>query len=158
MDNIPASPQILVPNVPASFCPKGNISEIFQAFVDEVLKNATLSVPGIGQVTPEQITEINATLIDLQNQINANKIYFLSGEVELSNGDAGYNVDFTSTPMPNADYFIGLTLVTSTTGMAAPETIISVDDGSPAITGFTINVDNGSSGDKVMWMAIGKNI
>ena len=71
MDNASTSPQIIFPNVPDDFCPTGNWSEVLQQFIDAVLSNGTINVPGLGDVTPEEIQTINAELQDLQNQIDA---------------------------------------------------------------------------------------
>lgn len=156
MDNLAASPQILVPDVPAGFCPTGNWEQIFQQFIDICLKNATLSVPGIGLVTPEEIVSINEQLTSQQNQITANKLLFRQGEFDLDNGNDDYTVTFDSTqPMPNSDYAINLTLVTSAAAMPDPETIISYRNGTITVLGFGVNVANGVSGQKVRWCVIG---
>lgn len=156
MDNLPASPAILFPNVPDGFCPVGTWEQIFQQFIDSCLKNATLSVPGIGLVTPEEIIAINEQLTELQNQVTANQLYFRHGEFDLNNGDDVYTVAFDSTePMPSADYAIHLTLVTTATGLVAPETVVSYRDGTQQVLGFGVNVDNGVTGQKVKWSVIG---
>ena len=72
MDNTDSSPAITFPNVPDDFCPTGNWQNVFQEFIDSVLVNGTINVPGLGDVTPQQITQINQTLADQQNQISAN--------------------------------------------------------------------------------------
>lgn len=156
MDNLPASPAILIPDVPDGFCPVGTWEQIFQQFIDTCLKNATLSVPGIGLVTPEEIVSINEQLTDQQNQITANKLYFRHGEFDVTNGDDNYAVAFVSTePMPNTDYAINLTLVTALAPMPDPETVISVRSGTPAVLGFGVNIANGVAGQKVKWSVIG---
>jgi hypothetical protein len=71
MDNESSSPQIQFPNVPDDFCPTGNWQEVLQQFIDIVLSNGTINVPGLGDVTPAQIQTINAELASQQNQINA---------------------------------------------------------------------------------------
>jgi len=154
MDNIQSSPQIEVPNVPADFCPKGTLQYIFQQFVDVVLKNATLSVPGLGDVTPEEIQQINTQLDELQNQINANIIYFRSGEFDVNAGDETYDVAFVSTEqMPSGDYAVGLTFWSDGTIPSPPEPVLSLI-GSQTIAGFSVRVENGIAGWKVKWHAI----
>ena len=71
MDNQDSSPALTFPNVPIDFCPTGNWSEILQEFIDVVLVNGTINVPGLGDVTPEQIAQIQEDLADQQNQIDA---------------------------------------------------------------------------------------
>jgi hypothetical protein len=71
MDNQASSPQIIFPNVPDDFCPSGNWTQVLQAFIDEVLINGAINVPGLGNVTPAEITDINNELLSLQNQIDA---------------------------------------------------------------------------------------
>lgn len=157
MDNLQSSPQIQVPNVPADFCPKGDLRYIFQQFVDIVLKNATLSIPGIGDVTPGQIAEIENELASLQNQIDANTLLFRYGEFDVTNGDNAFSVTFASEEsMPSGDYAIGLSLVTTAAAMGTPETIVSVKEGTPQSLGFGVNVANGHVGQKVKWHVIGR--
>jgi hypothetical protein len=71
MDNTSTSPALIFPNVPQDFCPSGNWTEVLQAFIDEVLSNGTIDVPGLGDVSPAEIQNINDDITDLQNQIDA---------------------------------------------------------------------------------------
>lgn len=156
MNNTQSSPQILVPNVPVGFCPTGNWQQIFQQFVDLVLKNATLSIPGIGDVTAEQIQEINSTLTSLQNQINANVLYYRSGEVTLDSAtDKSYIVAFTE-PMPNNLYGISLSFGYNGTPAGTPEPVAAVINGEIYTTGFGLRVENGIVGWTVKWFVIGQ--
>lgn len=157
MDNQKASPAIQVPNVPADFCPKGDLRYIFQRFVDLVLKNATLSIPGLGDVTPEEIQNIQTELQNQQNQIDANALLFRYGQVDVANGDQTIPVAFVSGEgMPSGDYHISLTLVTTLAALDDPETVISYKDGTAQALGFGINVANGVAGQKIKWGVIGR--
>jgi hypothetical protein len=158
MDNIQASPSIEVPNVPEGFCPKGNWRQVFQEFINVVLKNATLNVPGLGEVTPQEIDELKAKDVSLQNQIDANKFNFLQGEVATAAGTLDeYIVAFPSTTlMPTSDYFIGLTMVGPASALPAPEPTVFVKSGTQTASGFTFVVDTGIAGWSVRWCAISK--
>ena len=46
MDNADSSPAITFPNVPDDFCPTGNWQNVFQVFIQHVLSNGTILVPG----------------------------------------------------------------------------------------------------------------
>lgn len=89
MDNQSTSPQIIFPNVPDDFCPVGNWSEILQQFIDTVLSNGTINVPGLGDVNPEEITELQSevTAQGLQITANSTNITTLQGDVTTLQGD-----------------------------------------------------------------------
>ena len=157
MDNQSSSPQILFPNVPQDFCPTGNWTEILQQFIDIVLSNGTIDVPGLGDVTPEEIQAINDELQDLQNQIDALSGGAVIREGELTSiavGDNTYPVIF-STPMPDNTYSVAITpRATGVTGQTAYPTFL-VQSGSKTASGFTIIVENGISQiTDVEWIAI----
>lgn len=157
MDNQSSSPQILFPNVPQDFCPTGNWTEILQQFIDVVLSNGTIDVPGLGDVTPEEIQAINDELQDLQNQIDAisGGAAIREGELtSIATGDNTYPVIFSS-PMPDNTYSVAITpRATGVTGLAAYPTFL-VQSGSKTASGFTIIVENGISQiTDVEWIAI----
>lgn len=89
MDNQSTSPQIIFPNVPDDFCPVGNWSEVLQQFIDTVLSNGTISVPGLGDINPEEITELQneVTAQGLQITANSTNIATLQGNVTTLQGD-----------------------------------------------------------------------
>lgn len=153
MDNQQSSPQIIFPNVPDDFCPTGNWQEILQEFIDIVLSNGTINVPGLGDVTPEQIAEIQAELQDQQNQIDAipdNIIEF--GEVAVTSTDAQYAV-LLPTTMPDTNYGIVLTPV-SATGQN-PTARCYLVNGTKSVGGFSFMVEAAEIHTTfVQWMAI----
>ena len=156
MDNTDSSPAIIFPNVPDDFCPTGNWQNILQTFIDEVLSNGTINVPGLGDVTPEEIAEINSTLADLQNQIDAIEDNFLvrKGTVTgVGTGDSIIPVTFTA--LPTNSYFVGLTPhVLGSTGSSSHPTI-AISQGTKATTGFSIAVENNISQiTQIDWVAI----
>lgn len=160
MDNADSSPAITFPNVPDDFCPIGNWQNVFQQFIDEVLSNGTILVPGLGDVTPAEINQINETLADQQNQIDAldeqvgAKITVRYGNVTISTGDtASIGITFSS-EMPSAGYHVSLTPIYST-GTPAAAPLFSVVSGSKTVAGFTIRIDNNlASITSLDWMAI----
>ena len=157
MDNQDSGPQILFPNVPDDFCPTGNWSEILQQFIDVVLSNGTIDVPGLGDVTPEEIAAINAELQDLQNQIDAISGGAVIREGALTGiaiGDNTYPIIFSS-PMPDNTYSVSITpRATGITNLASYPTFL-VQIGSKTASGFTIIVENGISQiTEAEWIAI----
>jgi len=161
MDNADSSPAITFPNVPDDFCPVGNWQNVFQQFIDEVLSNGTILVPGLGDVTPAEINEINETLANQQNQIDAlegqagDKVTVRYGTLTgLVVGDSvSIGVTFSS-PMPSAQYGISLTPVYST-GLPAATPLFSVIFDSKTTAGFTIRIDNNiASITGLGWMAV----
>lgn len=157
MDNQDSSPQILFPNVPEDFCPTGNWVDILQQFIDVVLSNGTINVPGLGDVTPAQIAQINADIQDLQNQIDAISGGATIREGELTGiavGDNTYPIAF-ATPMPDNTYSVAITpRASGVTAQAAYPTFL-VQVGSKTASGFNIIVENGISQiTEAEWIAI----
>jgi hypothetical protein len=156
MDNSDSSPAITFPNVPDDFCPTGNWQNVLQTFIDEVLSNGTINVPGLGDVTPEEITDINATLADLQNQIDAIEDNFLvrKGTVTgVGTGDSIIPVTFTA--LPTNDYYIGLTPHCSGTIGASAHPTIAILQGSKGTSGFSIIAENNiSQVTQIDWVVI----
>jgi hypothetical protein len=161
MDNTSTSPQIIFPNVPDDFCPSGNWTEVFQQFIDTVLANGTIDVPGLGDVTPQEITSINEEIADQQNQLDAiqtqigAKVTVRYGTITgISTGDtASIGVTFTD-PMPSAVYGVSLTPIYST-GTPGSTPLYSIITGSQTESGFTVRVDNNiASITSLSWMAV----
>jgi hypothetical protein len=160
MDNSDSSPAITFPNVPDDFCPSGNWQNVFQEFIDEVLSNGTILVPGLGDVTPSEINQINQTLADQQNQIDALEqqiganVTVRYGNIPIVTGDtASVGVTFSS-EMPSAQYGVSLTPIYNT-GTPATTPLYSVITSTKTVSGFTVRVDNNiASITSVDWMAI----
>ena len=168
MDNQSSSPALTFPNVPDDFCPTGNWQNVFQVFIDEVLSNGTINVPGLGDVTPQQIAQINEDLADQQTQITAldTRVDVLEVTVAtiptvkvrygtqtgIAAGDTtSIGVTFSS-PLPTAVYGISLTpIYGSGTPLTTPlYTIISQN-----ASGFTFRVDNNIAEiTSLNWMAV----
>jgi hypothetical protein len=160
MDNSDSSPAITFPNVPDDFCPTGNWQNVFQAFIDEVLSNGTINVPGLGDVTPAQITAINTELQSQQNQIDAldtrvdalegDLVRVRTGTAGIPAGDSTEAISFSS--LPSANYGVSIQPVGTATGAAAGKYILATGQ---TTTGFTIRInDNPSTVTTLRWTAI----
>jgi hypothetical protein len=155
MDNQDSSPALIFPNVPDDFCPTGNWTDVFQQFIDIVLTNGTINIPGLGDVTPGQIQSINEYLLLLQNQVDVlSQTQVRQGTITgLPVGDSTAAVVFT-TAMPSDNYTVCFTPVTNTPG-ATQAPIFAVQTGTQSITGFTLFIDNNiASITQVDWIAI----
>lgn len=126
MDNQDSSPQLIFPNVPDDFCPTGTWTDVLQSFIDQVLANGTINVPGLGDVTPQQIQDLQAKDQDLQNQITATnkriddlptiqKIF--RGETAVGSSDATYTIALPETLASNI-YSVILTPIATEAGTA----------------------------------------
>ena len=168
MDNQSSSPALTFPNVPDDFCPIGNWQNVFQQFIDEVLTNGTINVPGLGDVTPAQVAQINEDLADQQSQISALDTRVDTLETTVAaiptvkvrygtltgiapNDTTSTGIPFSS-PLPSAVYGISLTpFYGSGTPLTTPLfTIVSQN-----ASGFTIRVDNNIAEiTNLNWMAV----
>jgi hypothetical protein len=128
---------------------------VFQQFIDIVLTNGTINIPGLGDVTPGQIQAINEYLLNLQNQVDIlAQVQVRQGNISgLPTGDSTVAVVFT-TPMPSNNYTVCFTPITNTAGTTqAP--IFAVQTGTQTVTGFTLFIDNNiASITQVDWIAI----
>lgn len=164
MDNQSSSPALTFPNVPDDFCPTGNWQNVFQVFIDEVLTNGTINVPGLGDVTPAQINQINEDLADQQTQISALDTRVDALELNptirvrygtltgiLPNDTTSTGIPFSS-PLPSAVYGISLTPIY---GSGNPLTTPLFTIVSQNASGFTIRVDNNIAEiTSLNWMAV----
>lgn len=144
MDNADSSPAITFPNVPDDFCPTGNWQNVFQVFIDEVLSNGTILVPGLGDVTPAEIANINQDIQNLQNQVEAlDTIQIRRGVLTgIGLGDSTKTVTF-DTDMTDNDYTVSLTAILPSsplTATASPN--IFLLGGTKAIDSFTVAIEN----------------
>jgi hypothetical protein len=162
VDNQDSSPAIIFPNVPIDFCPSGNWSEILQQFIDTVLSNGTINIPGLGDVTPEEIAAINLELTNQQNEIDAldtrvteledNSIRFgtITG---VATGDSVRTVTFTA--LPSVNYGISITPIASATIGVQATPLFALNGGSKTTTGFSIRIENNIAEiTSVDWMAV----
>jgi hypothetical protein len=165
VDNQDSSPAIIFPNVPIDFCPTGNWSEILQQFIDTVLANGTINIPGLGDVTPEEIAAINQTLANQQNEIDALEVKVTALEANpivtvrsgtitgVAAGDSVRTISFTS--LPSSTYGVSITPVCSATIGIQATPLFSLNGGSKTTTGFSIRIENNIAEiTSVDWMAV----
>jgi len=144
MDNQTSSPQLIFPSVPDDFCPSGNWTEILEAFIDDVLANGTINVPGLGDVTPQQIQTINEELSSVQNQVDAitdPTIFTGTASGFTSAADSIVAVSFPAF-LPSTNYIISLTPIIPAAGIGVSAPIIGILTASKAVGGFTISLQN----------------
>lgn len=169
MDNQTSSPQLVFPNVPDDFCPSGNWTQVFQAFVDEVLTNGTINVPGLGDVTPEQISTINAQLQSQQNQITALDtrvtavetevedipiVIVLTGTIAIPGGAGPHTLNVSLSPaLPSATYGISIVPIGSATARANMGSYV-VDPTQTASSFIIYAQDNPATVTSLRWTAI----
>ena len=171
MDNQSSSPALTFPNVPDDFCPTGNWQNVFQVFIDEVLTNGTINVPGLGDVTPAQVAQINEDLADQQTQISANttNITNLTTQVNaipvinirrgvvtgVPPDDSTPTVSFATDPLPDVNYAVSITPICGSSISTSATPLFSLNAGSKLTTGFSIRVENNISQiTSIEWMAI----
>lgn len=162
MDNQSTSPQLIFPNVPDDFCPTGNWSEVLQQFIDTTLTNGTINVPGLGDVTPAEITDINNQLSSQQLQIDAldtrvdavearPTITVRTGTVLVAAGNSSINVIFTA--LPDTNYGVSIVPIGTSTSRATMGSYVL--QAGQTTTGFTILVeDNPATVTSLRWTAI----
>jgi hypothetical protein len=165
MDNQSSSPALTFPNVPIDFCPTGNWSEILQEFIDVVLVNGTINVPGLGDVTPEQIAAINLELANQQNEIDALQTQVTALEANpvvkvrygtitsVVTGDSVRTVTFAA--LPSTSYGVSITPICDATIGASATPLFALVAAGQTTTGFSIRIENNISQiTSVDWMAV----
>ena len=176
MDNQSSSPALIFPNVPIDFCPTGNWSEILQEFIDVVLVNGTINVPGLGDVTPEQIAQIEEDLADQQNQIDALETLVATETAAIDarldvleanpvvkvrygtitgvvTGDSVRTVSFAA--LPSATYGVSITPICDATIGASATPLFALVAAGQTTTGFSIRIENNISQiTSIDWMVI----
>jgi len=115
MDNNSSSPQLIIPTIPASDCPKGSLVEALNYIFQTYLGQAVINIPGLGDVTPAEIAALQDADIGLQVQIEAIKGSARKGTAALAAGDQNIVITFSSA-MPSADYDIHVELIDTSTG------------------------------------------
>jgi len=169
MDNQDSSPALTFPNVPIDFCPTGNWSEILQEFIDVVLVNGTINVPGLGDVTPQQVAQINEDLADQQTQITALDTRVDALEITIATiptvkvrygtitgivtGDSIQTASFTA--LPSATYGVSISPICDATIGASATPLFALVAAGQTTTGFSIRIENNISQiTSVDWMAV----
>lgn len=136
MDNLSTLPQLEIPLIPDTECAKGNQAALFNYYFQNYLARATVNIPGLGSVTPEEIQDIQENIQSLQNQIDALEVGVRSGTVTISTGDSSTPVTF-STALPNSSYSINIEFI-SAAGSATAAAGWAIVTGTKTASGFTV--------------------
>jgi predicted solute-binding protein len=121
-----------------------------------VLAAGTVNIPGLADVTPQQIDSLNQAVQELQLRVtDLEKTQVRQGSIAISGTDSTVPVTFPVTAlMPSANYTVAFTPVTATFG-ATQAPIFAVQTGSQTISGFTIIIDNNvATVTQLDWVAI----
>lgn len=136
MQNQSSLPVLQLQVIPSSFCPSGTFADLLNQYQNQFLSTATIDIPGLGDVTPQKIAEIDATLIALQNEIDANNKAYRQGSLTFTSGDQNQAIVF-ATAMPNSAYDIGINFQ-DTGGAATAAFAWAVVGGTQSELGFTL--------------------
>jgi hypothetical protein len=125
----------------------------------------------LGDVTPQQVAQINEDLADQQTQISANttNITNLTTQVNaipvvnvrrgivtgVPINDSTPTASFADNPLPDANYAVSITPVCAGTIGGAATPLFALNDASKTPAGFSIRVENNISHiTSIEWMAI----
>jgi hypothetical protein len=146
MNNQSSPAQLLFPTVPANYCPEGKWSDILNSFITLYLNNGTVNIPFLNEVTPEQITSLQQSILTIQNTLNA--VTPQTGTISsITNGLGTYVVTFPKA-MPNANYTINITFVATGTPTTA-DMNWTLATGTQTTTGFTFYSNINTTTDKI---------
>jgi len=169
MDNQDSSPALTFPNVPDDFCPTGNWQNVFQSFIDDVLANGTINVPGLGDVTPEQIAALSQQIAILTDQVTSvsDDVATLTTQVNdipvvkvrygtitsVVTGDSVRTVTFAA--LPSTTYGISISPICNATIGTQATPLFAMVNASKTTTGFSIRIENNIAEiTSIEWMAI----
>jgi hypothetical protein len=140
MQNQSSPVQILSPIIPKSWCPEGTWSDVFNSYNQLFLNNSTINIPFLNQVTPEQITALQQSVLTIQNQLNA--VNYQVGTSAIAASGSAQTIPITiPTAMANANYQV-TGYFTPTAATATATSSWGVVNGTKTTTGFTIWVFN----------------
>jgi len=147
MQNQSSPVQILSPIIPSSWCPSGSFADIFNSYNQLYLNNSTINIPFLNEVTPQQITAIQQSILTLQNQLSA--VNWQSGSVTVTAATtSGTPVTTTVAitlpkPINSANYNIsGYFNAPSSSFTDTGAATWGVVNGTQTTTGFSIWVSN----------------
>lgn len=147
MINQVSQPQIQPATIPDSFCPTGTIANIFNAYQDQYLAQAIIE--GVSSADNATIIEIQAELVNLQNQITALTKYYRNGTQAVPTGDS--SVVFGFAAVSSILYDVGIIPI-SATGAEVDPFSWGLVSGSQTTSSFTIRfVDIPSTISTVQW-------
>jgi hypothetical protein len=140
MQNQSSPAQLLFPTVPANYCPEGKWSDILNSFIQLYLNNGTVNIPFLNQVTPQQITSLQQSILTIQNQLNA--VNYQVGTQAIAASASAQTFTITlPTAMANASYQI-TGYFTPTAGTSTTTSSWGVINGTANTNSFRIWVFN----------------
>jgi hypothetical protein len=87
MQNQSSPVQILSPVIPKSWCPEGTWSDVFNSYNQLFLNNSTINIPFLNEVTPQQITAIQQSILTITNKLDA--VNWQSGNITIAASASG---------------------------------------------------------------------
>jgi len=105
MQNQSSPAQLLFPIIPANYCPEGKWSDILNSFIQLYLNNGTVNIPFLNEVTPQQITSIQQSILAITNKLSA--VNWQSGNVTVAASASAQTFTITlPTAINSANYNI----------------------------------------------------
>jgi len=136
MNNQSSPVQILSPVIPSSWCPSGSFADIFNSYNQLYLNNSTINIPFLNEVTPQQITALQQSILTITNQLNA--VNYQSGTQTITASNSAQTFTITiPTAMANSSYQIS-GYFTPTAGTANASASWGIVTGSQTSTQFKI--------------------
>jgi hypothetical protein len=149
MQNQASPAQLLFPTVPNSYCPSGDWASIFNSFITLYLNNGTVNIPFLNEVTPQQITSLQQSLLEIQNKLNA--VNWQAGQISVTPATtSGTAVTSTvavtlPTAINSANYNISGYFTYPSGGTDTGLATWGIVSGSITTTGFTVWFSNEST-------------
>ena len=136
MDNTDSAPQLVIPTIPASECPKGDLVTVLNYIFQKYLGQAVINIPGLGDVTPAEIANLQAEDISLQSQIDAINGATRFGSGAVAAGDTTVAIAFAPN-MPTSSYSVNIEL-NDTAGVATHAVGWAIVTGTKTSSGISI--------------------
>ena len=140
MNNQSSPVQILSPVIPNSWCPSGSFADIFNSYNQLYLNNSTINIPFLNEVTPQQITDLQQSILTINNQLSA--VNYQTGTVTIQAVATAQTFTITiPTAMSTSGYQI-TGFFTPTAGTSTTTSSWGVVNGTQTTTSFKIWVFN----------------
>ena len=116
-------------------------------------------MPGLGDVTPAEIANINQDIQNLQNQVDAlDSIQIRRGVLTgIGSGDSTQPITFDN-DMPDNGYTVSLTAILQSSPITSASPNIFLLNGTKATDGFTVAIENNGGSTptitSIEWLAI----
>jgi hypothetical protein len=140
MNNQSSPVQILSPVIPNSWCPSGSFADIFNSYNQLYLNNSTINIPFLNEVTPQQIVDLQQSILTINNQLSA--VNYQTGTVTIQAAATAQTFTITiPTAMSTSGYQI-TGFFTPTVGTSTATSSWGVVNGTQTTTSFKIWVFN----------------